>query len=136
MRARVKTRRPAAALVEFALVFPLFLLFVLALIEIGRAMMVSSLLTNAAHWACRHGVVSTATNSEVQNAVTEKTKGMGLATPTVAITVNGAAKDVSSALPQDEIRVTVSVPFADVTWLPFARWIGGDIRGHFSLPHE
>lgn len=136
MRVRCHARRSGAALVEFALVLPLFLLFVLALVEIGRGMMVTSLLTNAARSGCRAGVLSSAKNADVESAVSGRIKNMGLASPTVTITVNGAAKDVSAAQARDEIRVTVVVAYADVTWLPFTKWVSGNLVGQFTLPHE
>jgi len=72
----------------------------------------------------------------VESAVSAKLKNMGLASPTVAITVNGAAKDVSTAQARDNIRVTVSVAYADVTWLPFTKWVSGNLVGQFTLPRE
>jgi Flp pilus assembly protein TadG len=132
---RARPRR-GAHLVEFALVFPLFLMLFFALVDLGRGLMVVSLLTNAARSGCRAGVVEFAHNSDVEKAVTEKVNGMGLANPSMTITVNGAEQDVSTAQPQDKITVAVSVPYADVTWLPFMRWLTGDLTGHFSLPHE
>lgn len=133
-------RRPrachGATVVEFALVLPVFLLFLFGLVEIGRAMMTASLLTEAARIGCRAGILTTADNKAVVAAVKAKTSGLGLEAPQVSVQVNGKDGDVAAAAARDEITVAVSVVYADVTWLPFSRWIGGKISGQYSLPRE
>ena len=48
--------RRGASTVEFAFVAPVFFVMVLGIFEIGRACMVTELLTEAARRACREGV--------------------------------------------------------------------------------
>jgi Flp pilus assembly protein TadG len=136
MPMRCRANRRGAALVEFAFVLPLFLMFLFGLLEIGRGMMTVSLMTGAARAGCRTGVLPSATNDTVKETVTKKTTGMGISTPTIKIFVNGKEGDVATAQPRDEITVSATVAWADVTWLPFTRWFGGNLSGHFSLPHE
>ncbi|MGB6041722.1 MAG: TadE family protein, partial [Pirellulales bacterium] len=51
-----KKRRGVAA-VEFALVAPLFVLMVMGMIEVGRAIMVQQVLTNASREGARRAVL-------------------------------------------------------------------------------
>jgi Flp pilus assembly protein TadG len=134
--ARSTHRRPGAALVEFALVFPLFLVLLFALVEIGRGMMAVSLLTNAARSGCRLGILASSDNQDVESVVAQRIKDAGLPPASVTITVNGAKQDVATAAENDDIKITVSVSFADVTWLPFMKWLDGRLTGQYALPHE
>ena len=136
MLARHRVHRSGSAVVEFAMVLPAFLLFLFGLIEIGRAMMTASLLTEAARAGCRAGVLPSANNQAVEGAIKSKVAGLGLGTPEVNIEINGAAGEVASAQSRDEITVAVSVAYSDVTWLPLTRWLDGKVRGQFSLPRE
>lgn len=133
---RTPRRRRGAALVEFAIVLPLILIFLIALIEIGRGLMTTSLLTEAARAGCRAGVLPAATNSQVNAAVTGKTKNLGFTAPTVKIFVKGKEGDVTTATTGDEVRVQVTVAYSQVSWLPFTRWMGGNLMGRYALARE
>ena len=63
--------RRGAALVEMALVLPIFFAVVLGIVEFGRAMMVSQMVTNAAREATRLGIIDGSTNSDVETWVEE-----------------------------------------------------------------
>ena len=128
--------RVGAHIVEFAFVIPVFFIFVFVLIEIGRGMMVSTLVTNAARVGCRTGTLPGKTNSDVTTAASGLLAAQGIAGSTTTITVNGAATNVSAASSQDTIRVIVSVPATNTTWLPSALYVKGNVTGQFSLPHE
>lgn len=129
--------RAGTHLVEFALVIPVFFLFVFGLIEIGRGMMVGSLVTNAARTGCRIGIVPGKTTSDVTAAVDGILQRQGISGYTTTVEVNGEkAKDVSAASSADTIRVTVSVPWANTSWLPGLSFIAGNVTGRFSMPHE
>ena len=65
---RSAARRGVSA-VEFAIVAPVLFLFVAGIFEFGRAMMVESLLANAAQRGARVGVLNGAQNSDVSTAV-------------------------------------------------------------------
>jgi Flp pilus assembly protein TadG len=137
LRARNRLVREGAHLVEFAVVIPVFFIFIFGLIEIGRGMMVNSLITNAARAGCRTGTLSGKTNSDVSAAVDELLSGQGVSGHTTTIKVNGSTStNVSSAVAQDTIMVVVAVPAANTTWLPSVLYVKGTITGQFSLPHE
>ena len=55
-------------MVEFAIIAPVFFVFVLGLVELGRGLMVQHLLTNAARQGCRLGVIEGKTYTDIQNA--------------------------------------------------------------------
>lgn len=66
---RLKCRRAKGqALVEFALVIPIFLLIVVALFDVGRAVFTYNTLTNAAREGARLAIVNQDTDSIINRA--------------------------------------------------------------------
>lgn len=129
--------RVGAHLVEFAVVVPVFFLFIFGLIEIGRGMMVNSLVTNSARAGCRTGTLPGTTNNDVTAAVSNLLNAQGISGYTTTIQVNGSSSvNVSTAQPQDTITVIVSVSAANTSWLPSLLFVQGTISGRFSMPHE
>lgn len=116
-----RASRRGAAAVEFALVAPIFFVFVFGLIEFGRLVMVQQILTNAAREGCRVAILTTATTTSVKNTVTNYLTSAGIsgATPTVS------PDPPSSATSGQSVTVTVTVPFSSVSWLPTPQWLGG-----------
>lgn len=136
-RGCVQNARIGAHLVEFAFVIPFFLLFIFGLIEVGRGMMVSTLMSNAARTGCRVGVVPGRNNNDVIAAVDSLLSAQGISGHTTTITVNGSTgTNVSSGQTGDTVLVTVSVPIAQASWLPSLSFMKGNITGQFSIPHE
>ena len=69
-RRNAKSRnRIGAALVEFAIVSPLMILFTLGMIEIGRMTMVKQLLVNVSREGAREGTLPGTTNESVKTSV-------------------------------------------------------------------
>jgi Flp pilus assembly protein TadG len=128
--------RIGAHLVEFALVIPIFFLFIFALVEIGRAMMVSSLVVNAARTGCRVGIVPGKSSSDVTAAVDGMLTGQGISGHSTVVQVNGSNGDPSTAQTNDAISVVVTVPASSTSWLPSLTFVKGNITGQFSMPHE
>jgi hypothetical protein len=58
MRRRCRSGTQGQGLAEFALVFPLFVLLVLGVFDVGRAVFAYNTLTNAAREAARFGIVN------------------------------------------------------------------------------
>jgi Flp pilus assembly protein TadG len=129
-----ENERHGAALVEFALVIPIFFVLFFGMVDIARGFMAKALLDNAARVGCRTGILQGKTNSDVNAAITAAFTGQGITGTTVTITVNGSAVDVSTAVTGDIVKVVVSVPVANVTWLPGSRYLTGSISGTYSLP--
>src|SRR5579885_1717076 len=119
--------RRAAAAVEFAVVAPIMVMIVVGSIELGRSMMVLDLLNNAARLGCRVGVLPCNGNSDITTAVTNALSGTGVqgaAAPVIEVLPQGTSKwvspgDAGSAVQGDTVRVTVSVPYKNVSWLGF-----------------
>lgn len=114
-----RRNRRGAAVVEFAVVAPIFVALVLGMIEFGRALMVQQTLTNASREGARVAVLEGATASEVTTAVNDR-----------LATIHGASvscnPDPAAAAYGDSITVTVSVPFNGVSWLPSPIFLGGE----------
>jgi Flp pilus assembly protein TadG len=112
--------RPGTAAVEFAVVAPVFFLFALGIIEIGRAMMVQTVMTNAAQLGARAGALNGAQASDVTATVNNYLSNAGIAGATSTSTPNPP----SSANPGQDVRVTVTIPYSSVSWLPTPAYLG------------
>ena len=111
---RTKLRRFGGAAVEFAIVGPLFFLFVFGIIEFGRVMMVKNVITNASREAGRVAVIDGTTSTEIEQVAREYSQAGTVAEVTVSI----SPSDLSIVSQGTPITVTVSVNFNDVSWLP------------------
>ncbi|HVA45397.1 MAG TPA: TadE/TadG family type IV pilus assembly protein [Pirellulales bacterium] len=114
-----RAARRGAVTVEFALVAPIFFMFVLGVVEFTRAMMVESLLTNAAHLGARAGIIDSAQTSDVTTAVTNYLSGAGISGTTISVTPSPP----SSAGYGQNVTVKVSVPYSSVSWLPAPEYL-------------
>jgi Flp pilus assembly protein TadG len=128
-------RRRGAAMVEMAVCFPVFMLILLGIMEFGRALMVSQMLTNAAREGCRSAVIEGATNSDVESRIDDVvTMTVGISasdvTKTITVTdrVSGAedtsATAVEDADPRDLIFVEITVAADTVSYTP-GRFLSG-----------
>lgn len=133
-----RMRRRGASLVEFAVVAPIFFLIVMGLIEIGRACMVTELLTEAARRACRQGVIDGTSSDAIQAAATNFLTSMGINGESANVYVNdtlAGTSNVSTMPSYTEITVVVTVPIADVTWTPI-RFVTGSLTGQYTMRRE
>lgn len=104
-------RRAGAAVVEFALVAPLFFVLVFGTVEYGRYVMVQQTLTNASREGARVRVLSASTDADATTAVNNYLTGAGITGQTVTVTkLTSASTDVP-------YQVTVSIPFSKVSWV-------------------
>jgi Flp pilus assembly protein TadG len=111
--------RRATACVEFALVLPVLLIFVLGLLEMGRFIEVRAILAQAAEEGARQASGGQVTNAQVVSIVTGCIAAAGLPTQNLTVTVadlTHAGTDVSQATSMDNLQVTVTIPFANVRW--------------------
>lgn len=125
MRRIFRRNRRGASAVEFALVAPVFFLFVFGMIEYGRLVMVQQVLTNATREGARRAVLEGATNTAVINAVKSylTTASINGDSPNVVIDISPNPELATPS--QESITVTVSVPFNDVSWLPSPMFLNG-----------
>jgi len=114
-------RRNGVTAVEFAIVAPVFVIMIFGIIEMGRALMVQQIITNASREGARRAIVEQATADEVKEVVNDYL---------AATSVSGVTVDVSPAVIGsavgfgDPVTVSVSVPFDSVSWMP-GKWILG-----------
>src|SRR5947209_5457878 len=93
-----RAKRWGAAAVEFAIVAPILVSLVLALIEFGRVLMVEQILTNAAREGCRTAVLEGSTTTDVNTTVSSYLAGSGISgapNPTVSPDPSTAAPGAS-----------------------------------------
>lgn len=134
-------QRRAVAAVEFAVVLPFLMIFVIGILEVGRMIEVQQILTNAAREGGRQSSTGQLTDSDVQTVVKNYLTEHGLPGANATVTVtnlgfpgNTAPVDNNpvNATDLDQIKVEVSVKFSDVSWTKFFRFIDkttGSITG-------
>ena len=111
-----RRNRRGAAVVEFAVVAPVFILLIFGMIEFGRAIMVQQILTNAAREGARVAILDSATPtaSTVTSKVTTYLQNSGITGATVTINPS----EPTTATYGQPVTVTVTIPFTSVTWTP------------------
>lgn len=113
-RKRRGCSRRGAALVEFAMVAPIFLLFVVGSIELGRAIVVQEALTNASREGARVGSLDGALTSDVTSVVDSYLSGMSISGATTDVTPT----DPGTSPAGTQVTVSVSIAYASVSWVP------------------
>ena len=109
-------RRVAGAAVEFAVVFPTFLLFLWGVLEFGRLVMVEHAVQRAANEAARAAVTPEGTIQDALAAAESVLAANGISGAQITITPTNLA-DME---PGEEIQVEVTVQASQVRWLPFS----------------
>ena len=113
--------RRGAALVEFAMVAPVFFLFLVGAVEFGRAIMVQEALTNASREGARVATLDGSLDSDVSNAANDYLNCMGIAGATVTPSPHNPGLTSAGT----EVSVTVSIPYMSVTWVPSPWFLKG-----------
>ena len=117
-----RLKRSGAAVVEFAIVAPLFFLLIFGMIEYGRMVMVQQVITNASREGARRAVLDGSTSSDGVSAVNSFLDS-------AAVNSSGAEVLVSPDPPENAgfggaVTVTVRIPFSKVSWLPSPMYLG------------
>jgi Flp pilus assembly protein TadG len=125
-----------AAVIEFAAVVPVLLLFILGIVEYGRMLMVAQMTTSASREGARYAVQADATPSAVDQYV--RTYLTQASVPADAITTIAieyqvpssdsaytvqnqgwvAATNLSTLSSGTAVRVRVEISYSGVSWLP------------------
>ena len=116
-----RRERRGAAVVEFAVVAPLFFLLVFGMIEYGRMVMAQQVITNASREGARLAVLDGATNASVTSQVNSYLTNSSVSG--ASVTINPV--EPSTAGYGASVTVTVSIPFSQVSWLPSPMFLGG-----------
>jgi Flp pilus assembly protein TadG len=96
-------------------------MLVLGMVEIGRAVMVQQVLTNASREGARRAVLDGATAAEVRTFVTNYLTNASVAGTTVTFP-QGNPEAAGYGAP---VEVRVSVPFGQVSWVPAPMYLSG-----------
>ncbi len=120
-RPRKRSTRRGTTVVEFAFVAPIFFLVVFGIIEFGRALMVQGVLVNAARAGARAAIIPNETDAQVTTAVSTNMAGAGISGYTETLSPTLASSPASGTA----LTLTVSVPYANVSWYGYPTWLGG-----------
>ena len=91
------------------------------MIEVGRAIMIQQIITNASREGARRAVLDGATNTEVTTFVNTYLTNATLPSATVTFP-QGNPQDAGFGEP---VEVEVSIPFNQVSWVPAPMYLGG-----------
>ena len=146
--------RSGAAVVEMAVVIPVFFLFMFAFIEFGHAFMTIHIMNAAANKAARLGVGDNVTTAQVRNLAEEIVDSSFDIDPSLILVKDGSIFDQEgvdpstieySGLPNIEVSeaetrqlfiVRIEVPYSDIAIFA-PKWLSGiTIRGMSVQRHE
>jgi Flp pilus assembly protein TadG len=111
---RIGGKNRGVAAVEMAFAMPLLILLIFGMIEVGRALMVQQVLTNASREGARLAVTGGATADSVTEAVEDYANSLISAEVSVTITPEYPSLAASGT----PVTVEVSIDYTDVSWLP------------------
>jgi Flp pilus assembly protein TadG len=124
-----RSRRRGSALVEMAVLLPLFITIIAVQIESARMAMVTQVLTTAAREGCRRAVLHNFDLSDVNAQVDNVISGAGIPSNSITRTVtcpDDPSLNWQTAPGGTAIRVTLVLDYSRVSWFP--------IPSYFSLP--
>jgi len=123
LRAFCRKHRRGSAVVEFAVVAPVFFAFTLGMIEIGRAVMVQQILTTASREGARQAVLDGATQSAVTSFITSYLTSASVSGGSLAVAYSPSIPTAAGY--NGPVTVTVSIPFSQVSWSPSPIFLNG-----------
>ena len=128
-----RRNRRGAAVVEFAIVAPVFFLLVFGMIEYGRMVMVQQVLTNASREGARRAVLDGVADADVISTVDTYLTNASISGATTTVTTTAPVPpDVAESR-----TVTVTVPFTQVSWLPSPMFLGSTtLRASSTMRRE
>ena len=117
------SRRTGMAVVEFAIVLPLFVTLLFGIWEVGRMVQVSQILANAAREAARQAstgttdlpTIQTTIQQYVQQAEPRITNFTGFKVAFADISRPSVA-DPTNCVQLDHFSITITMPFDNVRW--------------------
>ena len=131
-------------MVEMAVCFPIFMLMLLGIIEFGRALMVSQMLTAASREGCREAVIDGASQTDVEanvRSMVVSTVGCQTADVDVDLVVTSVAdgtvrNNLSEAEQRDLIEIDITVAFSAVSFTAGRFLNGSNLRGQCAMRKE
>lgn len=137
--------RKGAALVEAALVLPVFFMAIVGIVEFGRGMMVTQLVTNTAREAARQAILDGSTNVKVTDFA--KTSLAGAASAEIAdvdVTISvvpaqgsgATGNQLATTEAYDLITVEVAIPYDKISFFT-GKYLGGKtLSASATMRHE
>lgn len=104
--------RPGVVLVEMAIVMVLLTLLLFGLIEYGFMILRAQQITNAARYGARIGITIDSTNTRVEEAIATAMNAAGMGSSGYTVTFLPA--DVQGLSGREELKITLSVPYANI----------------------
>lgn len=132
---RFAKREDGQALVEFALVVPFLLLFLVGIVEFGRAWNEHEVLTDATREGARKAAVydPAVTESDVRNTITNRLASANIAADSIVLTNWDGGTDTP-------VTVHVVVPYRFIFFGALAGWATGDrnilLKSTFTMRNE
>ena len=111
--------RRGTATIEAAVTLPFVVTLLIGILEVGRMLDAQVILENGVREGSRQAAGGLYTNAQVQQVVLNYLSNAGLSTSSATVTVSDLTTpgtDCSAATENDELQVTVSVPFSSVQW--------------------
>ena len=120
-------RRSGVAAVELALVTPLVLILLVGLLEVGRIVQVTAIVSNAAREGARKASTGANSFTDVQTTVANYLTNAGITNQTgLTVTVfnvsqgnSGPQFNPSQALSLDKLQITVTLPYSNIQLTQF-----------------
>ncbi len=123
LRGRIHRGETGQALLEFALVIPLLMLMVVGLFDLGYAVFVNNMISNAAREGARVGIIQMNTNADICNRVIAAAPGLNLSCQPGSIDIDPSpTRDYGKP-----ITVTVTFTYTPMTPL-MGQFVGGGLR--------
>ncbi len=126
-------RRRGAALVEFAILVPVFVLVVMGIVEYGQFLYAKQAVTLAAREACRIAVLPGTTKEQAIGRAYNVLSEAGIS----SFQITFDPDPPTSASDGDPITVTVLVDFDQISWLGSPMYLDGvEIRATAVMRRE
>lgn len=117
-----RQKRTGAAAVEFAVVAPVMFMVVMGMFELGRAMSIQQVLTNAAREGARESILLGSTRDSVSDIVDDYTSAVSIAGVSTDVEPDPATADAGTL-----ITTTVSVNYNPLSGFGVG-WFGRDFE--------
>jgi Flp pilus assembly protein TadG len=136
---RKRKPRTGAAMVEAAIVLPLFLLLILGILEFGRAVMIHQITTNACREAARYAVTPGAQGETALTLCEDYLDGAGISETGRSIVIldsEDTEVDLSEIGSRETVTIRVELPFAENTWGISSWLIGTTLQTEVTMRRE
>jgi len=105
-------RREGAAALELALMLPLFLLLLIGILELGRAVMIVQIMTSSSREACRQAIIDGANEAQIKSIAHDYLNSAGISSGVVQIrNKDGVETALDEIGPLEKVTLHLEVPY-------------------------